>query len=78
MNLDSFVLYYISTLAIHLYLGAYFEVFVLIFTPWFDMLLELFLITFLHNLKTSLRIVTLRRMIVSHVESMIELCTFIA
>ena len=73
-----FLLYYISTLVIYLYLGAYFEVFVLIFTPWFDMLLELSLITFLHNLKTSLRIVTpsTMRTIVSQVESMIELCTF--
>ena len=75
-----FLLYYISILVIYLLLDAYFKVFVLIFTPWFDMLLELFLITFLRNLKICLRIVTPNstRTIVSQVESMIELCTIIA
>ena len=75
-----FLLYYIYIVDIYLLLDAYFKVFVLIFIPWLDMLLELFLITFLHNLKISLRIVTpgTMRTIVSHVESMIELCIFIA
>ena len=70
----------IFTLTNRLYLGAYFKVFVLIFTPWFDMLLELSLTTFLQNPKMSLRIVTpnTMRTIVSQVESMIDLCTFIA
>ena len=80
MNLDIFFstislpLLFISTLLL------IFEDFVLIFTPWFDMLLELFLITLLRNLKISLKIVTPNtiRTIVSQVESMIELCTFIA
>ena len=74
-----FLLYYISIFAIRLYLGAYFKDFVLIFTSWFVMLLELSLITFLRDLKKSLRIVTpsIIRAIVSQVESMIELCIFI-
>ena len=44
------------------------------------MLLELFLTTFLRNLVMSLRIVTpsIMRTIVSQVESIIELCIFIA
>ena len=44
------------------------------------MLLELFLTIFLRNLKMSLRIVTpsVIKTIVSQVESMIEMCTFIA
>ena len=74
-----FLLYYISTFAIHLYLSANFKVFVLIFTPWSDMFLELLLTTFLRNPKMSLQIVTPStiKTIVSQVESMIELCIFI-
>ena len=74
-----FPLYYISTFAIHLYLVAYFKSFVLIFTSWFGMLLESFLVTFLHHWRTSIRTFgfNMKKTIISQVELLIELCTFI-